>query len=73
MKNKYLINRLFVFAGAYKYLTIFGMILSAISSALLLAPILFIWQGLAEVFNMYPNVTMTKGLIKYAWFAVGLQ
>ena len=71
MKKKSLISRLFVFAGAYKYLTILGMIFSSVSSALLLVPILFIWQGLSLVFNMYPNITMTNSLVKYAWLSVG--
>ena len=71
MKKKSLISRLFVFAGAYKYLTILGMIFSNVSSALLLVPILFIWQGLSLVFNMYPNITMTNSLVKYAWLSVG--
>lgn len=70
-KQKSLLKRLFKFAGGYKYLSILGMILSGISSALLLFPILFIWWGLFEVFSMYPNITMTGEIMRYAWLAVG--
>lgn len=70
MKKQSLIKRLFAFAGKYKYLTLFGIILSGVSAVLGLVPIIFIWLGVGEVFAMYPNFTVTVTLERYAYMAV---
>ena len=73
MNKQSLIKRLFNFAGKYKYLTILGVILSGISAILGLFPIIFIWLGLGEIFDMYPNFIVTITLERYAYMAVFLQ
>ena len=70
MKKQSLIKRLFAFAGNYKYLTILGVILSAVSAVLGLLPIVFIWLGVGEVFEMYPNFSITPTLKNYSYMAV---
>ncbi len=67
--KKYLLCELFSFAGNYKYLTICGMLLSSISAILLLIPILYLWLGVKEVFNIYPAIEMTDSIIYYVYMA----
>ena len=70
MKKKSFLKRLFLFAGNYKYLTIAGMVLSAISAVMSILPTLFIWYGIKELFFIYPNITMSDKLIYYLIFAL---
>ncbi len=70
MKQKPLLSQLFYYAGSYKYYTLLGLILSGISVVLTLLPILFIWQGVQEVFATYPNVQFTGSIAANAWLAV---
>lgn len=48
-----------------------GLALSGISSVLSLLPIFAVWLGVSELFEMYPNFTVTKQLQNYAFLAVG--
>ncbi len=70
-KQKPLLSRLFCFADSYKILTIIGMVLSGISAVTTLLPIIFIWKGVKEIFNTYPNITLTESITRNAWLAVG--
>ncbi len=69
-KQPSLLSRLFNFAGAYKNLTILGMILSGVSSITTLLPVIMIWHGVKGIFAIYPNITLTDSISKYAWLAV---
>lgn len=69
-KKKSLLGNLFDFAGNYKYYTILGMVLSGISAILTLLPIIFIWLGVKEIFEMHPNIIFTESLSRYAYAAV---
>ena len=71
MKNKKMILlRLFDYAGNYKYLTIIGVILSAVSSITAILPIYYIWKVAKEAITLYPNFTVSDAIIQYAWLAV---
>ncbi len=70
-KQKPLLSRLFVFAGNHKFLTIVGMILSGISAVMLIFPVIFIYLGVSEIIHIYPNITLTDSIERYAWLAVG--
>ncbi len=70
-KKPSLLARLFRYAGSHKSLTILGMILSGVSAVMTLFPIIFIWQGVREIFAIYPNVTLTESILTNAWLAVG--
>ncbi len=70
-KKNSLLARLFYFAGNHKSLTILGMVLSGVSAVMTLFPIIFIWQGVREIFAIYPNVTLTESILANAWLAVG--
>ena len=69
-KKKSLLSSLFEFAGKYKYYTVLGMVLSGISSVITLLPIVFIWLGVKEIFEIYPNVTFTESLSMYTYLAI---
>lgn len=69
-KKPSLLNRLFAFAGSYKYFTILGMVLSGISALVGLLPICFIWIGAKEIFAVYPNITMSESIVTNAWLTV---
>ncbi len=75
MKNKKsVLKRLFVYAGNYKYLTILGMILSGISAVIALAPIVFIWRGIGDIFNNFGSIlndnSIRASIINNAWWTV---
>ncbi len=69
-KQKSLLARLYTFAGGYRHLTTTGMILSGVSAVMTLFPIIFIWLGVSEIIAVYPNVTLTENIERYAWLAV---
>ncbi len=69
-KGKMLLGRLFAFAGAYRYLTIAGMLLSAVSAVLTLLPVIFIWRGIVEIIGQYPAVFLTDSIQQNALAAV---
>ncbi len=65
-----ILRNLFRFAGGHKYLTILGMILSGLSAAITLLPIIFIWYGVREIVETYPVITMTESIWRNAILAV---
>ncbi len=69
-KQKPLMQRLFTFAGAYKNITVLGLILSGISAVIALLPIIFIWQCIYEIIMAYPQITLTNTIIQNAILAV---
>ncbi len=70
-KQEPLLGRLYAFAGGYKHLTTLGMILSGISAVMTLLPIIFIYRGVSEIIQLYPNITLTDSIVANAWLAVG--
>ncbi len=68
-KEKSLLSKLFVYAGQYKYLTMLGMILAGISAIMSLLPIIFIWLGVSELVESYPNIELTSSIVRNAWLA----
>lgn len=64
-------QRLFVYAGKYKYLTIASWILAAISAFVALVPFYFIWRIIKEVLYVAPNYADAENLSVYGWSAVG--
>ncbi len=69
-KKKSVLQRLFKYAGNYKYLTIIGMVLSGVSAMIALLPIIYIWKVVSEVVTSYPNITLTTSASQNAWLAV---
>ncbi len=70
-KQKSLLKRLYAFAGNYKHLTNLGMILSGVSAVMTILPIIFIWRGVVELIEIYPNISLTDSIVTNAWLAVG--
>ena len=62
-------QRLFVYAGKYKYLTIASWILAAISAFVALVPFYFIWRIIKEVLYVAPNYADAENLSVYGWSA----
>jgi len=62
--------KLMDFAGKYKFLTISGCILSAVSSVIALLPFIYIWKAIKSVFAVYPNISEADSLVFYGWMAV---
>ena len=63
-KNKFL--RLLNYSGNYKYLTIIGMILSALSAISLLIPFIYIWDVVNALLEVVPNFNQAQNLNTYA-------
>ena len=70
MKEEKLLKRLFKYAGAYKILTVLGIILAGFSSITSMLPIYYIWKVADEVINSYPNYYDNQNIYKYAILAV---
>ena len=72
-KNKF--TRLLNYSGNYKYLSIWGMILSALSAICLLVPFIYIWNVVNALLTVAPNFSQAQNLDVYAFnafaFAVG--
>lgn len=72
-KNKF--TRLLNYSGNYKYLSILGMILSALSAICLLVPFIYIWNVVNALLTVAPNFSQAQNLDVYAFnafaFAVG--
>lgn len=66
-KNKFL--RLLNYSGNYKYLTIIGMILSALSAISLLIPFIYIWDVVNALLEVVPNFNQAQNLNTYAFNA----
>ncbi len=70
-KQKSLLQRLYAFAGKYKHATNLGMVLSGVSAIMVIFPIIFIFLGVTEIIELYPNITLTESIVRNAWLAVG--
>lgn len=62
-KNKFI--RLLNYSGNYKYLTIVGMFLSALSAICLLVPFVYIWDVVNALLAVAPNFTKAQNLDVY--------
>ena len=63
-KNKFI--RLLNYSGNYKYLTIVGMFLSALSAICLLVPFVYIWDVVNALLAVAPDFTKAQNLEVYA-------
>lgn len=63
-KNKFI--RLLNYSGNYKYLTIIGMFLSALSAICLLFPFIYIWDVVNALLAVAPDFTKAQNLDVYA-------
>lgn len=63
-KNKFI--RLLNYSGNYKYLTIVGMFLSALSAICLLVPFVYIWDVVNALLAVAPDFTKARNLDVYA-------
>ena len=68
-KNSNKFIRLLNYSGNYKYLTIIGMILSALSAISLLIPFIYIWKVVNALLAVAPNFTQAQNLEVYAFNA----
>lgn len=66
-KNKFI--RLLNYSGNYKYLSILGMILSALSAICLLLPFVYIWDVVNALLTVAPNFSQAQNLDTYAFNA----
>ena len=66
-KNKFI--RLLNYSGNYKYLSIIGMILSALSAICLLIPFIYIWDVVNALLTVAPNFSQAQNLNTYAFNA----
>lgn len=65
-KNKNKFIRLLNYSGNYKYLTIVGMFLSALSAICLLVPFVYIWDVVNALLVVAPDFTKAQNLDVYA-------
>lgn len=65
------INRIFEYAGGYRYLLIASWVLATISGFVALVPFYFIWRLIKEVLRVSPNFAEAQNLSLYGWSAVG--
>lgn len=70
-KKQSTMQRLFAYAGDFRYLTVSSWILSAISAFLALVPFYYIWKLIQEVLDVAPNFNEAQNLSHYGWMAVG--
>lgn len=68
-KDNKLLN-LLNFSGNYKYLTILGCILAALSAILGLIPFIYIWKLIEEIILTMPNYANATNLANYGWTAL---
>lgn len=66
-KNKFF--RLLSYSGNYKYLTILGCILSALSAISLLIPFIYIWDAVNALLAAAPDFSKAQNLEYYAFNA----
>jgi ATP-binding cassette subfamily B protein len=66
-ENKFI--RLLNYSGRYKYLSILGMILSALSAICLLIPFIYIWDVVNALLTVAPNFSQAQNLNTYAFNA----
>ncbi|SDA37223.1 ABC transporter ATP-binding protein [Methanobrevibacter millerae] len=68
-KNKNKFIRLLSYSGNYKYLTILGCILSALSAICLLIPFIYIWEVVNALLQVAPDFAKAQNLESYAFSA----
>ncbi|WP_407422238.1 ABC transporter ATP-binding protein [Methanobrevibacter sp.] len=66
-KNKFI--RLLSYSGKYKYLSILGMIFSALSAISLLIPFVYIWNVINALLTVAPEFTKAQNIDVYAFNA----
>ena len=71
MKKESSMQKLFAYAGNYKYLTIASWILSAVSALIALLPFYYIWRIMQEVVLVAPDYSKAQNLYVLGWRAVG--
>ena len=71
MKKESTMQKLFTYAGNYKYLTIASWILSATSALIALLPFYYIWRIMQEVVLAAPDYSKAQNLSGLGWSAVG--
>ena len=71
MKKESSMQKLFAYAGNYKYLTIASWILSAVSALIALLPFYYIWRIMQEVVLAAPDYSKAQNLSVLGWRAVG--
>lgn len=71
MKKESSMERLFAYAGGFRYLTMASWVLSAGSAFLALVPFYDIWRIIREVLAAAPDYSRATGLSHYGWSAVG--
>ncbi|MDD2980019.1 MAG: ABC transporter ATP-binding protein [Hespellia sp.] len=71
MKKESSLQKLFDYAGNYRYLTISSWILSVISAWIALVPFYYIWKIVNEVLQVLPDFGKAVHLSRYGWSAVG--
>lgn len=71
MKKESSMQKLFAYAGNYKYLTIVSWILSAVSALIALLPFYDIWRIMQEVVLAAPDYNKARNLSGLGWSAVG--
>lgn len=71
MKKESSMQKLFAYAGNYKYLTIASWILSAVSALIALLPFYYIWRIMQEVVLAAPDYSKAQNLSGLGWRAVG--
>lgn len=71
MKKESTMQKLFTYAGSYKYLTIASWILSAASALIALLPFYYIWRIMQEVVLAAPDYSKAQNLSGLGWSAVG--
>ncbi len=69
-KNGSLLNNLLSHSQKLKPIMYLGLGLSAISAVLLLIPVISVWYGVKEIFEMYPTITLTESLLDCAYTAL---
>ena len=65
--NKFI--RLLNYSGNYKYLTILGMIFSAVSAICLLIPFIYIWNVVNALLAVAPDFSQAQNIGEYAFNA----
>lgn len=75
MKKNSEISRMFAFAGNRHWLTVMGMILAGLSTALSMIPFVCIWFVVRDLLNALAagSISLASGSVTYAWWAVGFS
>ena len=69
-KKESLLDRLFTFAGPYRYLTIVSMALAAVSAWIGMIPFYYIWKIIREVLAVRPDFAQAVHIKGYGYLAL---